>query len=212
MVSVLAGAMNRGARWALAAAIVLALLIGGGGVLLRHGYSAREQPSAMEAAVARRLRRLAMPADARARANPVALTPEALAAARAHWADHCAICHGNDGSGDTPMGQGLYPKAPDMRKDDTQRLSDGELFYVIRNGVRFTGMPAWGAGTAQDDRDSWALVHFIRHLPHASADELAQMRRMNPKGPHELEEEREAEEFLQGGAAAPAASPAAHNH
>ena len=204
--------MSHRPRWALVAAIVLALPIAGGGYLLRHGYSAREQPSAVEAAVARRLRRLATPADARARVNPVALTPEVLAEARAHWADHCAICHANDGSGDTPLGQGLYPRAPDMRKVDTQRLGDGELFYVIRNGVRFTGMPAWGAGTAQDDRDSWALVHFIRHLPHASADELAQMRRMNPKGLHELEEEREAEEFLQGGEAAPAASPAPHNH
>jgi mono/diheme cytochrome c family protein len=204
--------MRRPARLALMAAIALALLIAGVGSLLRHGYSAREQPSALEAAVARRLRRLATPAEARARVNPVALTPEVLAEARAHWADHCAGCHANDGSGETPIGQGLYPKAPDMRKDDTQRLGDGELFYVIRNGVRFTGMPAWGAGTAQDDRDSWALVHFVRHLPHATADELARMRRMNPKSPQELEEEREAEEFLQGGEAAPAASPAPHNH
>jgi mono/diheme cytochrome c family protein len=205
--------MTRAARIGLVVVLLLALVLGGGGMyLLRHGYSARDQPSAMEAAVARRLRRMATPAGAGARANPVPPTPEVLAEARAHWADHCAICHANDGSGDTPIGQGLYPKAPDMRKAATQQLSDGELFYVIRNGVRFTGMPAWGGTTEQDDRDSWALVHFVRHIPRLTPGELAQMRKMNPKSARELEEEREAEEFLRGGETAPEPSPGAHNH
>lgn len=204
--------MTRAARIGLVVVLLMALALGGGGMyLLRHGYSARDQPSAMEAAMARRLRRLATPADARGRANPVALTPVVLDEGRAHWADHCAICHANDGSGDTPIGRGLYPKAPDMRKAETQQLSDGELFYVIRNGVRFTGMPAWGGNTEQDDRDSWALVHFVRHIPRLTGEELARMRAMNPKGPHEIEEEREAEEFLRGGDA-PEPSPGAHNH
>jgi mono/diheme cytochrome c family protein len=205
--------MTRAARISLVAAVLIALPMGGGGwYLLRRGYSARDQPSAMEAAVARRLRHLATPRDARTRANPVALTPEVLAEARAHWADHCALCHANDGSGDTPIGQGLYPKAPDMRKPETQQLSDGELFYVIRNGVRFTGMPAWGGTTEQDDRDSWALVHFVRHIPRLLPEELAEMRRLNPKSAHDLEEERAAEEFLSGGDPAPEPSPGAHNH
>jgi mono/diheme cytochrome c family protein len=205
--------MTRAARISLAVAVLLALPMGGGGwYLLRRGYSARDQPTAMEAAVARRLRRLATPAGARALANPVPLTVEEVAQARAHWADHCASCHANDGSGQTPIGQGLYPKAPDMRKAETQQLSDGELFYIIRNGVRFTGMPAWGGDTEQDDRDSWGLVHFVRHLPRLTAEELAEMQRMNPRSTHQIEQEREAEEFLRGDDPSPAPSAGAHNH
>jgi hypothetical protein len=61
-----------------------------------------------------------------------------LREARAHFADHCAICHANNGNGQTPIGRNVYPKAPDLRASDTQTMSDGELFYVIRNGIRFT--------------------------------------------------------------------------
>ena len=62
-----------------------------------------------------------------------------IAEGRDHFADHCATCHANDGSGNTEMGRGLYPKAPDMRLPATQNLSDAELFYIIENGVRLTG-------------------------------------------------------------------------
>jgi mono/diheme cytochrome c family protein len=80
-------------------------------------------------------------------------TKQVLAEARAHFADHCAICHSNNGSGNTQIGQNLYPKAPDMRLPQTQNLSDGEIYYTIHNGIRLTGMPAWG--TEVKDDDSW---------------------------------------------------------
>ncbi len=86
----------------------------------------------------------ALPADAALRPNPVPNTPEVLAEARAHWADHCASCHANDGSGDSLMGRRTYPPAPDMRRPETQHLSDGELFYIIQNGVRLTAIAARG--------------------------------------------------------------------
>ena len=88
-------------------------------------------------------------------ANPVPLNAEVLKEGRAHFADHCAICHGNDGSGQTPIGKNVYPKSPDLRLADTQSLSDGELFWVIHNGIRFTAMPAWGSGEPEKDLDSW---------------------------------------------------------
>jgi mono/diheme cytochrome c family protein len=127
---------------------------------------------------------------------------EGLAEARAHFADHCASCHANNGSGLTPMGQNLYPKAPDMRLADTQGLSDGEIFYVIQNGVRFTGMPAWGSGTPEDEKDSWNLVRFIRHLPSQTPEEIEEMKQLNPKTREELREEEEIRKFLEGGEAA----------
>jgi mono/diheme cytochrome c family protein len=57
-----------------------------------------------------------------------------MAEARAHFADHCAICHANNGSGNTEIGQNLYPKAPDMRLRQTQNLTDGELYYTTASG------------------------------------------------------------------------------
>lgn len=167
---------------------------------VRHGFSAHEEPWAVEAFVARHLRNLAIPAGAREQQNPVPPTPEVLAEARAHFADHCAICHANDGSGNTTFGQNLYPPPPDLRKAHTQSLSDGEIFYIIRNGVRFTGMPAFGVGDPADDTDSWKLVRFIRHLPEISQEELAEMETLNPKSPKEIREEEAMQRFLSGGA------------
>ncbi len=178
--------------------IVIVLASLGVLALIRHGVSARDEPLAVEAVAARFLRRLATPHAYRNMRNPVDETPEVIAEARAHFADHCALCHGNDGSGQTEIGKNLYPKAPDMRQDNTQALSDGELFYIIHNGIRLTGMPAWGEGSPEEDQDSWKLVHFIRHLPKISPEELEGMKTLNPKSAHELKEEEEEQQFLQG--------------
>jgi len=178
--------------------------------LVQHGFSARDQPTAIEAFVARRLRHLAVPRSVRQAQNPVPATPAVLAEARAHFADHCALCHGNDGRGQTEIGQNLYPKVPDMRQADTQSLTDGELFSTIHNGIRLTGMPAWGDDPPEKDVDSWKLVHFIRHLPKLTPEELAEMKKLNPKSPHEMKEEGDIEKFLQGDESA--SPPAQHRH
>ena len=124
------------------------------------GFSARAQPSLPERLVARAARRLTVPRAGRDARNPIPFSPEIWAEARAHFADHCAACHGNDGRGHTDMGRNLYPKAPDMRLPDTQRLTDGELYWIIQNGVRLTGMPAWGDGSDSDvDTYSRSLCH-----------------------------------------------------
>src|SRR5262252_10897132 len=78
----------------------------------RTGLDAHVAPSALEARVARTVRGLAVPSSVRGRRNPVAASPEVLEEALAHFADHCASCHANDGSGDTDMGRGLSPRAP----------------------------------------------------------------------------------------------------
>jgi mono/diheme cytochrome c family protein len=163
-----------------------------------NGWSARMPPTRLEAFLAAQARSLSMPAAAIRRTNPVSESPAVLAEARAHWADHCAICHANDGSGDMPMGKQMFPPAPDMRQAATQRRTDGELFYVIENGIRLTGMPGWG-GAGDDKRDSWKLVRFIRHLPQLTRQELQEMEALNPKSPDEMKEEQEEKEFLNGG-------------
>lgn len=190
------------ATLAVAAGCVVAVVLGG-------GISARAEPSGGEAWVARRLRHLAVPVEARRTVNPVSATESVLAAGRAHWADHCAICHGNDGRGDTAIGRGLHPRAPDMRLEATQALSDGELFYIIENGVRFTGMPGWGGDGPGRDDETWHLVHFIRHLPNLSGDELLEMERLNPRTPAEVADQEETRAFLEGGGAPQPSEPGA---
>jgi len=167
--------------------------------IISRGVSAKDAPTMVEAFLARGLRRLATPAGLRAAANPIPLTPEVLASARAHFADHCASCHGNDGRGQTSIGRNLYPKSPDMTLPVTQGLSDGEIFSIIENGIRLTGMPAWGDGTAESTRASWELVHLVRHFPKITPEELAEMAALNPKGRAEFEQEQAMDAFLKGG-------------
>jgi len=177
-----------------------------------RGMSARAEPSRIETTIARTMRRLAMPREARDMKNPVARSPDVIAEAMAHYADHCAICHGNDGSGDTEMGRGLYPKSPDMRLPATQSLTDGELFYIIENGVRLTGMPAWSTGTEAGRTSTWHLVHFIRELPRLPDDQIEQMKAFNPRSAEEIRQQIDEEKFLGGAPDAPAPPPSPHKH
>lgn len=183
--------------------IVLSLLLLIGGAVfvrsLRHGFSALDEPTMMEEMMARRMRSWSVPADLKNAKNPVPVTPEVLAEARAHWADHCAVCHANDGKGETAIGQKLYPKAPDMTLAATQELTDGELFAIIENGIRMTGMPGWGNGTAESAYGSWTLVHFTRHLPKLTPAELEEMRLLNPMTAAQHQRLQEEREFLEGG-------------
>jgi mono/diheme cytochrome c family protein len=144
------------------------------------------------------VRRFAVPAAIQEQRNPIPLTSDVVAAGRTHFADHCASCHANDGSGDTEMGRNLFPKAPDMRLPATQSLTDGELFWIIEHGVRFTGMPGWSTGTKEGEAASWQLVHFIRHLPDITEAELEDMAERNPRSPEEVRQDIEAERFLRG--------------
>ena len=187
-------------------AVILVVAAAAVFLTVRRGFSARDEPSWAEKLVARRVRSLAVPARARNAENPLPPTPVILADARGHFADHCAVCHANDGSGQTTIGQNLYPKAPDMRLEDTQRLTDGELYYIIQNGIRMTGMPAWGEQDDDKDEDGWKLVHFIRHLSELTPTQLKEMEKLNPKTAAEIEEERQDEEFLRGGGSAEPAS------
>lgn len=180
--------------------IAVTLLLGAMaiGSMVRSGLSAHEQPTAVEAFVARKVRSMAVPRELRDAKNPVPVTPAIVAESRAHFADHCAGCHGNDGKGQSGMGKQMYPKTPDMTGAATQSLSDGALFAIIENGVRLTGMPGFGSGTAESAYGSWTLVHFIRHLPKLTPEEIAEMDKLNPKSPEEWQQMQEEEAFLAG--------------
>lgn len=179
--------------------------------MVHRGFSTRVAPSAVESTLATTMRSMAIPARYKTMKNPVAVTPEVIHEGMAHWADHCTTCHANNGNGDTMYGKTMYPRPPDMRQKGTQELSDGELYYTIKNGIRLSGMPAFG-DPGDDDLDSWKLVAFIRRLPKLSDQEEMEMERLNPKSPEEIQEQMEEDQFLNGGKA-PASPQMLHmNH
>jgi len=200
-------------RFILLLLIVALAAAGAVAYIVSRGVSAKDEPTWAEAFVARRLRHFAIPTRARNLRNPVQGSPEVLARAKAHFADHCASCHGNDGRGMTLLGRGLYPKPPDMTEAATQQLSDGEIYYIIENGVRFTGMPGFAEEAGNDeDKETWELVHFIRHLPEMTDDEVAEMKKLNPKSPMELEKEERMRRFLRGEDIPPSETDHEHHH
>ena len=194
-------------------AVVVLLAIAGTLAYVRStGLRAQAAPGRVEIALARAVRRWAVPAADRNRTNPVPRTPAVEREGLEHFADHCATCHANDGSGNTEIGKGLFPPAPDMRLAATQQMADGELFYVIEHGIRFTGMPGWSTGTPAGEESSWHLVHFVRRLPHLSKAEVDEMATLNPRSPAEVREEIEQQRFLEGSDARPATPPSAAEH
>ncbi|MEI9980383.1 MAG: c-type cytochrome [Edaphobacter sp.] len=196
--------MRRG--FGLSLLLIVAVLAGIGAIVIRdvllRGFSARTPPAKVEVALAATVRRHAIPARYQHMQNPVVSSPEVLHAAEAHWADHCATCHANNGSGETMFGRTMYPRPPDMRLGQTQSQSDGELYYTIQNGVPLSGMPAFG-DPGDSDMDTWRLVTFIRHLPQLTSAEELEMEDLNPKSPDEMQEDQEEQNFLNGTPAQP---------
>ncbi len=151
---------------------IIIIMVAYGTAVIRRGFSATDQPSAVETVMARTVRNLGIPQSARNEKNPWTATPDLLQEARENFTDHCAGCHGKDGDGRTGIGQNLYPKAPDLGRQETQALSDGEIHYIITHGVRLTGMPALGnPHSAQDDNGAWKLVLFVRSIGLATPQE-----------------------------------------
>jgi plastocyanin len=163
--------MTRASRIVLtgaAAAVVLGAALGYS--VLRNGaLSADRQPRAIEAAVARRLVNLSIPASQRAMSNPMT-APDAWRTAIDDFKGQCAVCHGSDGRGRTPIGPHMYPPVPDLASADIQQFSDGALFSIIQHGVSWTGMPAFRS--SHTDAATWRLVAFVRHVPTLAPGDL----------------------------------------
>src|SRR3984893_5283409 len=122
--------------------------------------TARKEPPAIETGVATWLLRHSVPESAKNAVNPLGKDPADITAGRELFRGKCESCHAYDGGGKTEMGAGMYPRPPVLRSLVTS-LSDGEIFYHIRNGIRNTAMPAWN----MPDRETWQVVAYIRHLP-----------------------------------------------
>ena len=192
--------------------VVIGLILGGFVLYIRgHGFSAREQPTWMEKTMARNARKIATPSDAKNLTNPrQQQTAEMMAEADEHFVGHCGGCHGIDGRGDTVIGKNLYPKVPDMTMADTQQMSDGEIYYVISNGVRLTGMPAWGS---EDKPEAiWDLVSLIRRLPKLSPEESKLLQEAARNAGGELSEQAGEPEKKESGETSQEETKPKHTH
>jgi mono/diheme cytochrome c family protein len=161
-------------RWPL---FVLGVILGGGAALLLvllvgmplavgHRNNLPLEKIYGDAAVG-----LASRAQAGNATDPLAGTSRAITPGREAYTGSCAICHGATGDGKGAFGQALFPPATDLRGHDTQEKSDAQLFWIIKNGLSFAGMPAFGA--QYNDQDVWTLVSYTRFLGQAGDKGLA---------------------------------------
>jgi len=142
--------------------LALVLLIAG--LVKWRGIRASSEPSLVETSLARSIRNFAIPRAETTRKNPYAGDDRAVEQGREAFLHRCATCHGNDGRGATPIGAGVYPRVPDLHAEPTQRLTDGQIRYIIENGVQLSAMPAMRGTPAEVEQVSWALVSYIRRL------------------------------------------------
>jgi len=123
--------------------------------------SALRDPGRIETAVAVRAKHLLI---VRASRNGVPPEPEESAAGalegKKNFGTECAMCHGLNGRTLTDNGRWMYPRAADLGSDQVQRYSNRELFWIVKNGIRLSGMPAFGE--VESDQHIWDLVHYTR--------------------------------------------------
>ncbi len=146
--------------------------------------------------------------------DPLPDTPETRATGAEHFQHHCEICHGLDGQNTgVPFADKMSPPVADLASARVQRYTDGQLKWIIDNGIRFTGMPGWKG--VLEDEESWAIIRYIRHLPtKGSLGEPAVFKEAEEQHEHGAEEEHHHEggEEHEHGDAHKGSEPHTHVH
>lgn len=132
------------------------------GVLLQ-GCTADKHPSQGETTLANAAKDVTIPLEAGKKNNPLPETDEVVSQGQEVFLGSCAQCHGADGRGDGEIGRNMAPPAMDLSSSHVQHWTDAELFWIIQNGVRLTGMPAWKSSISEND--TWKVARFIHKLP-----------------------------------------------
>ena len=133
--------------------------------------TADKRPSTVETTLANMAKDVVIPIEAEKKKNPLPVSKDTLREGRSIYLQSCAICHGDDRRGHTELGRGMYPPAMDLTSPHVQHWTDAELFWIIQNGVRLTGMPSWKSTITEED--TWKLVNFIHNLPEGGVEVAA---------------------------------------
>lgn len=149
--------------------------------------SAEDPPSKMERRLAEFALNKSVARRAPNRKNPLPATPETLRGGLAHFRENCVICHGAPGVDPGEIGQGLNPGAPDLTLPRVQARTDGQLYWLVDEGIRMTGMPAFGP--THGENELWQIVAFLRHLPEITEEEKAQLKGKRQEAEHHHQEE-----------------------
>jgi mono/diheme cytochrome c family protein len=146
-------------------------LLGGFLICLTGAFdvAAVSPPSKMETKIANFTLKRSVARRAPRTSNPMAASPETWRAGLSHYKENCVMCHGAPGVDESEFGQGLNPPAPDLTLPAIQKMSDGELFWIVSNGIRMTGMPAFSP--THKPEEVWKIVSFVRHLPELTDEE-----------------------------------------
>ena len=160
----------------LAAAVIVPLLILATGAV---NFAATAGPSSIEKTLAQFAVRRSIAQRVPDEQNPLEDKQQAIESGGHHYADTCLSCHGAPGVAPKEFAKGLNPPAPDL-VDSLQRLNDAELFWITKNGIRMTGMPA--LGPTHTDNDIWRIVAFVRHLPNLTEDEKEKLKKSLGEG------------------------------
>src|SRR2546425_8426726 len=130
--------------------------------VLIAGCTAKKQPSKLETTLANMAKDVVIPIEATNLKNPLPASEEVIAQGQQAYMQSCALCHGADGHGRTELGRGMYPPAMDLTSPHVQNWTDAELFWIIQNGVRLTGMPSWASEerrVGKECRSRWSPYH-----------------------------------------------------
>lgn len=161
-------AMKRMRKWT---GIPVLGIVAGALVLLMSGCTASKKPSKLETTLANIAKDVVIPLEAQNLKNPATATDENIQAGRQTYLQQCALCHAAGGHAATKLSLSMYPPAMDLNSPHVQRWTDAELFWIIQNGVRLTGMPSWKSSISETD--TWRLVLFIHSLPRVNAEASA---------------------------------------
>ncbi len=153
--------MRRG--WVITGIVLIGVLAGAGVLLNRFSLAALSDPGHAETLLATKAKRYLVARESRHGVpDEPANTQASLAEGDKRYGAECAMCHGLNGHIPTETGRWMYPRAADLTSPEVQGYSNRELFWIIKNGIRLSGMPAFGK--VESDEHIWDLVHYVRSL------------------------------------------------
>src|SRR5216683_8421146 len=156
-------------RFAIAGSGVLVLSVAIAGVASKFTLSALPEPGRLETSLATKAKHYLVHRSSRAGIPPAPTDRQtSLKEGERLFGTECGACHGLSGHNPTDAGRWMYPRAGDLTSRDVQSYSDREVFWIIKNGIRLSGMPAFGK--VESDEHIWDLVFYMHTLQESAPE------------------------------------------